>query len=127
MSRAAGSVTFWDPAGDRYGIPTYPWRQAPDGYATVRQLAARGLRPGGQEPAAQILWRTRGGRLRVAYLYRIALAAPKRVATPAQLAALAKANAAKRRCPECGRDRGYILPRHLGVCLPCADRLGIAA
>lgn len=126
MSRAAGAMAFWDPTGERYGIPTYPWGQAPDGYATVRQLAATMLRPGGQAPAAQIMWRTKGGRVRVAFLYRVDQAAPKRVATPAQLAALEKANAAKRLCPDCGQDRGYILPQHLGICLPCADRLEIA-
>ena len=32
VARAA----FFDPAGDRYGIPTFPWRCAPDGYATRR-------------------------------------------------------------------------------------------
>lgn len=36
----------FDPTGARYGIPTFPWRYAPDGYATRRQLRARGLRPG---------------------------------------------------------------------------------
>ena len=46
---------FFDPSGARYGIPTYPWRLAPDGYATRRQLRARGLRPGGQDVAAQLL------------------------------------------------------------------------
>src|SRR5690242_9764119 len=52
---------FLDPAGDRYGIPTYPWRSAPAGYATIRQLRAEGLRPGGQEVRAQVLWRGIGG------------------------------------------------------------------
>lgn len=39
--------------------PTYPWRLAPDGYATRTQLRAMGLRPGGQEIAAQLMWRSR--------------------------------------------------------------------
>jgi hypothetical protein len=60
-------VQFYDPDGRRYGIPTYPYRWAPKYLYTVRQLRARGLRPAGQSPVAQILWR-RG--LRVAYLYR---------------------------------------------------------
>lgn len=74
-------VQFYDPDGRRYGIPTYPYRWAPRHLYTARQLRARGLRPGGQAPTAQILWR-RG--LRVAYLYRADLALPKRQATPAQ-------------------------------------------
>jgi hypothetical protein len=79
---APATVAFWDPTGDRYGIPTYPWRQAPDGYATRRQLAARRLRPGGQHVQAQVLWRTRSGALRVAYLYEVARALPKRTPNP---------------------------------------------
>lgn len=49
------SPTFglcYDPTGSVHGIPTFPWRFAPDGYATRRQLRARGLRPGGQPVAA---------------------------------------------------------------------------
>lgn len=45
----------FDPNGARFGIPTYPWRMAPDGYATRRQLRTRGLRPGGQPVAAQVM------------------------------------------------------------------------
>jgi hypothetical protein len=117
------SIAFWDPAGVRYGIPTFPWRQAPAHYATLRQLAARGLRPGGQGVQAQILWRSRrsrDGKPRRAYLYDVRLALPKRVPSAAQLAALAKALRARRICPRCGRDAGYTLPRRIGACLDCA-------
>ena len=110
-------VQFYDPDGTRYGIPTYPWRWAPKGLLTVRQLRARGLRPGGQQPAAQILWR-RGKR--VAYLYREDLALPRRAATPAQLAALAKALRARRICPLCGTEKPYCIPLSLGFCNDCA-------
>ena len=79
----------------------------------------RGLRPGGQSPAAQILWR-RG--LRVAYLYRADLALPKRQATPAQRAAIAKALRARRTCPTCGTEKPYYIPRSLGECLDCTGR-----
>jgi hypothetical protein len=48
----AARAAFFDPTGDRYGIPTYPWKYAPDGYATRRGLRALGLRPGGQPVAA---------------------------------------------------------------------------
>jgi hypothetical protein len=110
---------FWDPQGDRYGIPTYWWRGAPTCYATLRQLRACGLRPGGQPVAAQILWRGVGG-VRRAYLYRVDLARPKRAATPAQWEAINKALAARRVCPTCRQPRDYYIPRSLGECLDCA-------
>lgn len=118
---------FWDPTGARYGIPTYPWQLAPDGLHTRRQLRALGLRPGGQEVAAQILWRSRRHRsgspsIRAAYLYRRELALPVRPMTPARWAAVEAALAARRCCPVCGLDRGYTIPTHLGTCPPCADR-----
>jgi len=110
-------IHFYDPDGRRYGLPTYPYRWAPNGLLTVRQLRARGLRPGGQQPAAQILWR-RGKR--VAYLYLACLALPKRTATPAQLAALDAAMRARRTCPSCGLEKPYCIPRSLGECNDCA-------
>jgi hypothetical protein len=70
--------------------------------------------------AAQILWRGVGGQ-RAAYLYHIHLALPKRVATPAQLAAIGKALAARRTCPTCTREQSYCIPRSLGECLDCTD------
>ncbi|GGW26966.1 hypothetical protein CP966_09875 [Streptomyces galilaeus] len=101
-------------------LPVYPWRLAPDGLATVRQLRARGLRPGGQDVVAQIERpRRRRGPL-VAYLYEIDKAKPVRPMTPARWAALAKANTARRTCPECERDAGYVIPASLGMCVPCA-------
>ncbi|PWI43191.1 RRQRL motif-containing zinc-binding protein [Streptomyces sp. ICBB 8177] len=115
-------MRFYDPAGTRYGLPTYSYRLAPDSYATRRQLRARGLRPAGQPIAAQLMWtsrRTRG--MRVAYLYRIDLARPVRPMTPGRTAALAAANRARRTCPICGRDAGYVIPTSLGTCVACAD------
>jgi hypothetical protein len=90
-------AAYRDPDGERYGIPTFTWRSAPTGYATVRQLRALGLRPGGQPVAAQVMWRGIGG-TRVAYLYLVALAKPKREASPAQFAAIVKALLARRTC-----------------------------
>jgi hypothetical protein len=116
-------VEWYDPTGERYGIPTYPYFWAPDGLMTVRQLRAHRLRPGGQDPAAQIFWRHRGRR-RVAYLYLQSLALPKRTATPAQLAAIGKALAARRTCPTCGQVRDYYIPRSLGECNDCVDAHG---
>ena len=115
------------PHGDRFGLPTYPWRMAPDDLLTRRQLRRCGLRPGGQPVAAQILWRSRRSGVRAAYLYRACLAKPVRPMTPARTAALAAANLARRTCPTCQRDAGYVLPAHLGTCLPCADGLSTAA
>lgn len=93
------------------GIETYQWRTAPAHLRTRRQLAAEGLRPNGQEIAGRIV-RSRGSRREplVAHLYDVRLAAPKRPATPAQLAALEKATrehqlrAAERR----GMDRAEL-------------------
>jgi hypothetical protein len=115
---------YWDPDGTRYGIPTFPWQCAPAGLATRRQLAVKGLRPGGQPVVAQVMWRaaaTRGA-TGVAYLYRLDLAKPKRVPTAAQLAALEKAMRARRTCPVCGRDAGYVLPRDWDMCPDCDER-----
>jgi hypothetical protein len=114
-------IEFYDPKGTRYGLATYPYRLAPDGLATARQLRAQGLRPGGQEVCAQILWRHRK-HTRVAYLYRLDLAKPKRHATPAQLAAIAKALRARRICPTCGTEKPYYIPRSTGECLDCTAR-----
>ena len=120
MSAAWGKC--FDPSGARYGVPTYPWRLAPHGLATRRQLRAEGLRPGGQPIAAQAMRiNRRTGTPRVAYLYRIDRARPVRPMTPARAAALAKANRARRTCPACWRDAGYVIPTSLGMCVPCAD------
>ncbi|MFI2643265.1 RRQRL motif-containing zinc-binding protein [Streptomyces sp. NPDC018610] len=101
-------------------IPVYRWHLAPDGLATRRQLRAAGLRPGGQDVAAQLERpRRRRGPL-VAYLYRIDAAKPVRPMTDAKRAVLARANAARRTCPECRRDAGYVIPASLGMCTPCA-------
>jgi hypothetical protein len=101
-------------------VPVYRWRLAPDGLATRRQLRALGLRPGGQDVAAQVERpRRRRGPL-VAYLYSIEQAKPVRPMTPAKWAALAKANTARRICPGCRRDAGYVIPPSLSMCVPCA-------
>ncbi len=114
------SMVFYDPTGERFGLPTYPFKFAPDGLLTRRQLRARDLRPGGQEPAAQILWR-RGKR--VAYLFRLDLAVPKRTATPAQRAAIDKALTARRTCPDCRQVKPYYIPRRTNACLDCTSEV----
>ncbi|MFF0694560.1 RRQRL motif-containing zinc-binding protein [Streptomyces tendae] len=111
----------FDPNGARYGIPTYPWRLAPDGLATRRQLRAKGLRPGGQEVAAQVMRTNRcAGTDRVAYLYRVDCAKPVRPMTSRKWGALALAMLARRTCRVCGITYGYCLPTSLGMCILCA-------
>jgi hypothetical protein len=120
------AARFYDPDGARFGLPTWPWRMAPAGMATRRQLAAEGLRPNGQPPAGQVCWLSRRhsagrrARTRFALLYRVELAAPRREPSPAQWVALAKADAARRTCATCGQVRPYVIPRSLGECLDCA-------
>lgn len=109
---------YHDPEAETHSIPTYWWKGAPDGLKTRRQLRKDGLAPGGQGIAAQVLWHGVGGE-RVAYLYRVELAKPKRTATPAQLAAVNKALAARRTCSTCGHERPYYIPRRFGECLDC--------
>ncbi|MBB5110816.1 hypothetical protein FHU28_000655 [Micromonospora echinospora] len=111
-------TTTYHFAGTDEEFPTYRYRLAPQGLATRRQLRAAGLRPGGNYPVAQILWR-RGKR--VAYLYRLDLAAPKRTATEAQRAAIAKALRARRTCRVCGQVQPYYIPRRYGCCFDCHE------
>lgn len=111
----------YDPDGTRYGVPTFPWGYAPDGYATRRQLRARGLRPGGQGIRVQVMRQRRPGRgPLVAYLYHIDCAKPVRPMTPARWWALALATKARRTCPDCQVVQPYCIPTSLGACVTCA-------
>jgi hypothetical protein len=94
----------------------FRWGLAPAGLATYRQLAACGLRPGGAAPVAELAWRR--GR-RVAHLYLVSAAKPQRPMTDPKRAALAAANRARRTCPDCGADAGYVIPPSLGMCVDC--------
>lgn len=107
---------FDDPTGQRFGIPTFNYFCAPSGLFTRRQLAVKGLTPGRQDIAAQILWRK--GK-RVAYLYKEAMSRKKRAATKAQLKALAKARIALSTCPTCEEVYEYYIPKRLGECFEC--------
>ena len=105
-------------SGDSF--PTCPWRLAPDGLATRRQLRARGLRPGGQDPVAQVERRRRRGRPPlVAYLYRIDLAVPVRPMTLGRWRAVHAALRARRTCPDCRQVREYCIPSSRGACNDC--------
>ena len=76
---------------------------------------------GGAEPVGQIVCRR--GR-RYGLLYDPADLGPKRVPTPAQLAAVERALAARRWCPSCSRDVGYCIPTSLGECTDCHYQAG---
>jgi hypothetical protein len=110
---------FYDPGGLRFGMPTYPYRNAPAGWLTRRQLRAEGLHPGGQLPCGQILWRHRGKR-RSAYLYLRSLALPVRPMTRAMWAAHCAAMNARMTCPRCGTSKPYCIPTSIGHCNDCA-------
>ena len=118
MTRAR--AIYDDPTGVRHGgLPTFMWQCAPDGLATLRQLRAAGLRPGGQDIAAQIQWRGIGG-TRTAYLYEVTQAKPKRTATSAQRAAIGAALEARRVCRVCGLLRPYYISPVYQCCWTCA-------
>ncbi|MFJ9541917.1 RRQRL motif-containing zinc-binding protein [Streptomyces sp. NPDC101225] len=112
----------FDPSGARFGVPTFPWRFAPDGYATRRQLRAAGLRPGGQPVAAQVMRHQRGRKsgVQVAYLYCVDRAKPVRPMTSRKWGALALAMLARRTCSKCQITYSYCIPTSLGMCVLCA-------
>ena len=126
--RQATLITLWDgrQAIGRWvnGMPAFFFRWVPEGLATRRQLRDMGLCPGGQEPYALLVWRSDK---RWAWLYRVDLARPKRVPSPAQLEALEKAMAARRWCRMCRRDVGYCVSKKHGVCGDCAMVLEVGA
>lgn len=108
-------------------LPTYRWRFAPDGYATRRQLRALGLRPGGQDVAAELQRpRRRRGPL-VAYLYRIDQAKPVRPMPPRPLGGTGKGEHRPPPLPRVRQGRGLRHPRltrHLrALRLPRGPRL----
>jgi hypothetical protein len=124
-----GFTTGWEAVrADASKSAEFRWGLAPAGVATRRQLAGWGLRPGGAAPVARLVWRK--GR-RFADLYAIERARAKRPMTPGRVAALAAAMRARRTCPDCGRDAGYVIPTRFGRCLDCHDGLtdttGVAA
>lgn len=113
-------LRFWDPEGSKYGLPTWPWKLGPSPaeWATERQLAALGLRKGGQQPAGQLGW-VRQGEDHFIPLYLVELAKPKRQMTEAMWAAVRKACAARRVCPECKTAKDYEIPKRHGACNDC--------
>ena len=87
-----------------------------------RQLRANGLCPGGKPVVAQLMWAA-GRKARVAYLYDLAHARPKRTATAAQLKALGKGDGCAPTPaldPASRRSKDYCIPRSLVDCPECA-------
>lgn len=123
----SAAVVLADPEADP---PVYPWRSAPAHLATRGQLRAMGLRPGRQGVQALVVWNSRrGGRPRVdgrryAQLYDVGRARPRITVSARRAAALAAALAARRTCPCCGVDRGYVPSARLGKCNVCAAAAG---
>lgn len=118
-------MKFYDPEGKKFGFPTYPFRLAPEGLATKGQLRKKGLRPGGQPVVAQLMWRPAlkhrrlGQTVAIAYLYRVDLAKPIRPMTPGRWRAHAAMMRARRICPECRQDVGYVIRTSVGMCETC--------
>jgi hypothetical protein len=98
-------------------MPAFQYGSAPDGLATRRQLRAQGLCSGGHEPYALLVWRRDR---RFAWLYRLDLARPARIPSPAQRAALAQAMAARRWCRGCQQHADHCVSRSTGLCGDCA-------
>lgn len=96
-------------------IPHYEPHTAPDGLATLRQLRTLGLRPGGSDPVAELVWR--GGSW--AALYRIEDCKPKWPMTPGRWRSVEAMLQARRICPVCGIDVGYCISRRHGACGLC--------
>jgi hypothetical protein len=110
---------WWSCAGFFAARPVFRFRSAPNGLAPVRQLAAEGLQPGGQDVTAWLAW-GRSRRPRWAYLYRVDLAKRKRVPSTAQLEALSKARAVRQAQRECSGSHEF------GEWLACGCGQGIA-
>ena len=119
---------FMDPEGRRHGgTPTYPWRCAPAGMVTRRQLRRLGLRPAGQQPCGQVLWaRGRGRTPGRALLYRIDLARPVRPMDAARWRTHQAMMRARRTCRNCSAVFAWDLSRKFGrVCLDCLEIAGV--
>ncbi len=114
-------ITLWNGqqalGWDYHGTPAFRFKWAPAGLATRRQLRAMRMCPGGQKPYALLLIRRDGKRW--AWLYRLDLAKPSRVATPAMLNAVDLMMRARRRCKLCRLVADYCIPTSDGRCVDC--------
>jgi len=92
---------------------------------TRTQLRAKGLSHTRAEIVGEIQWRSRKARhtggWRTAYLYDPTTARPVQPMTPGRWRSHAAMMRARRICPQCRRDRGYVIPTSLGTCWPCSS------
>ena len=109
---------FYDPDGLRFGMPTYPYRSAPAGWLTRRQLRAKDLRPGGPAPG-------RAGPVEAPRQAAPGQPVP-RIAGAAgaaddagEVRGAGRALVARCTCPRCGRVMRYCIPVSVGWCNDC--------
>lgn len=109
--------------GFRDGLPMFGWGEAPSTLLTRSQLREAGLRPNGQEPVALLVFRhvKPYRRETTAELFSVELAAPRRVPTAAQLAAIERALEARRVCVDCARIGTDYVPTSTRQCLECFE------
>jgi hypothetical protein len=104
------------------GLPILTWGWAPrQVLATPRQLRAQGLRPGGADAVAVLVFQHRlPARSRDwARLYLIERAVPKTTAGPERVAAALRA---RRTCTgPCGLEQTYYLSTTSRMCVTCED------
>ncbi|WP_435061910.1 RRQRL motif-containing zinc-binding protein [Amycolatopsis thermoflava] len=103
------------------GLPVFGYGEAPATLLTRSQLRAAGLRPGGADPVALLVFRhfKPYARETVAELFSVEKALPHRPATPAQRRAIRAALQARRTCQTCGEDVGYYVPTSTRQCWTC--------
>ena len=108
----ASSSSSTTPTAAGTACPPTPSAGHPTGLLTIRQLRAKGLRPGGQDIAAQILWRRRRARTSAASPTSTAMTSPCPSGTPPPPSSppSAKALRARRTCPTCGTEKDLLHP-----------------
>lgn len=109
------------------GLPVFGWGEAPPMLLTRSQLREVGLRPGGADPVALLVFRhvKPYARETVAELFSVELAKPKRAAVPGQMDGAMRA---RRTCRDCGQVKPYCVPTSTKQCWDCGDiEQGVAA
>ncbi|WP_236793252.1 RRQRL motif-containing zinc-binding protein [Amycolatopsis sp. GM8] len=99
----------------------FGWGEAPSTLLTRTQLREAGLRPGGADPVALLVFRhfKPYAHETVTELFSVHRAKERRVPSPAQRAAIAAALRARRTCRTCRVDVGYYVPTSTGECWSC--------
>jgi len=103
------------------GLPVFGYGEAPATLLTRSQLREAGLRPGGQDPVALLVFRhfKPYARETVAELFSVELAAPVRGTAVQRRAWVQAALRARRICRTCGEDVGYYVPTSTRQCWTC--------